>query len=155
MLRCGQMVMADALQRIRLGPDWRWLPEGAENEGYRKKYVEYLSIARLVSDAPSSPYGIHRIALTGQSTDESRRPVGTWFGPNTVAQVIRRLAAQDEDNDLSVQVALDNHIILDEIREASADEKTGKWSRPLLLFVPLRLGLTELNPIYFDDLKVR
>ena len=27
-----------------------------------------------------------QIALMGESTDD-RKPVGTWFGPNTVAQV--------------------------------------------------------------------
>ena len=32
-------------------------------------------------------------------------------------------------------------------------EGQGHW-QPLLLIIPLRLGLTEINPIYFDALKV-
>ncbi len=76
------------MSRLRLGRDWRWLPEGAENATYRAKYAAYLGVARLFADARSAPYSIHQIALMGQSTD-GRRQVGTWFGPNTVAQVIR------------------------------------------------------------------
>ena len=30
---------------------------------------------------------------------------------------------------------------------------TKEW-KPLLLIIPLRLGLSEINPIYFDHLKV-
>ena len=29
-----------------------------------------------------------------------------------------------------------------------------RW-KPLLLIIPLRLGLSEINPIYFEHLKVR
>ncbi len=61
---------------------------------------------------------------------------------------------------------MDNHLILEEIRRGS-EEPAGagasaqggqvpppsSWKKPLLLFVPLRLGLTELNPIYFGDVK--
>ncbi len=70
--------------------------------------------------------------------------------------LFRKLSSYNSE--LNVQVAMDNHLILDEIRRGSEDEAAegGKriWKRPLLLFIPLRLGLTELNPIYFADLKV-
>ena len=36
-------------------------------------------------DNKSAEYSIHQISLMGESVD--RKPVGTWFGPNTVAQV--------------------------------------------------------------------
>ena len=32
-------------------------------------------------------------------------------------------------------------------------EGGGNW-KPLLLIIPLRLGLTDINPIYFEALKV-
>ena len=32
-------------------------------------------------------------------------------------------------------------------------EVGGNW-KPLLLIIPLRLGLTDINPIYFEALKV-
>lgn len=37
--------------------------------------------------------------------------------------------------------------------EASSDPKESSW-RPLLLIIPLRLGLSEINPVYINSLKV-
>jgi cysteine protease ATG4 len=37
-------------------------------------------------DSPSRPFSIHRIAQTGLMFDKT---VGEWFGPATIAQVIR------------------------------------------------------------------
>ena len=71
-----------------------------------------------------------------------------------VVKVIRKLTAYDLSNDLAVHVALDNTIVIDDAKEAAADPDKKLW-RPLLLVVPLRLGLTDINPIYFADLKVR
>ena len=70
-----------------------------------------------------------------------------------VVKVIRKLTAYDLSNDLAVHVALDNTIVIDDAKEAAADPDKKQW-RPLLLVVPLRLGLTDINPIYFADLKV-
>ena len=64
------------------------------------------------------------------------------------------MTAYDLSNDLAVHVALDNTIVIDDVKEAAADPDKKQW-RPLLLVVPLRLGLTDINPIYFADLKVR
>ena len=83
----------------------------------------------------------------GEAADKK---VGTWFGPNTVAQVIKKLCKNFEA--LRVHVALDNTLIVDEIRE-ECKQTDDEW-KPLLLFVPLRLGLSEINPLYFSDLKV-
>ena len=69
-------------------------------------------------DIKSAQYSIHQIALMGESVDRflwfntcikpnmivpgpttriifCRKPVGTWFGPNTVAQVLRKLCLYD------------------------------------------------------------
>ena len=56
---------------------------------------------------------------------------------------------------------MDNMLIIDEVKEGSKVEVTSEakvnpgdpW-KPLLLFIPLRLGLSEINPVYFGDLKV-
>ena len=71
-----------------------------------------------------------------------------------LAKVLRKLAAYDPSNDLAIHVALDNTIVIDDAKEAAASAERKEW-RPLLLVVPLRLGLTDINPIYFPDLKVR
>ena len=72
-----------------------------------------------------------------------------------VVKVIRKLTAYDLSNELAVHVALDNTIVIDDAKEAAAADPDKRQWRPLLLVVPLRLGLTDINPIYFADLKVR
>ncbi len=74
----------------------------------------------------------------------------------------RRLSLLVDSPSLNVYVALDNMIVINDIKRGSSSSgdtgesegSVGKWTKPLLLFIPLRLGLTELNPIYFTDLKV-
>lgn len=78
MLRCGQMIVAQALVYIHLGRDWIWTSQTKERV--------YLNILQKIEDKRSAPYSIHQIALMGQSEGKS---IGEWFGPNTVAQVLR------------------------------------------------------------------
>lgn len=46
----------------------------------------YLKIISRFEDNRKSPFSIHQIALMGDSEDKR---VGEWFGPNTVAQVLK------------------------------------------------------------------
>lgn len=46
----------------------------------------YLKIVNRFEDSRKSPFSIHQIALMGDSEDKR---VGEWFGPNTVAQVLK------------------------------------------------------------------
>ncbi|KAL8595912.1 hypothetical protein ACOMHN_018224 [Nucella lapillus] len=199
MLRCGQMMLAHTILLRHLSRDWRWTP-GCRNE-------KYLKLLRMFQDKKASVYSIHQIASMGESEGKA---VGQWFGPNTIAQVLKRIVQYDEWSNINMYVALDNTVIEDEIREGcrkcsssgssstTSKEQTSatvngdgrdvavqRFSRfvndaspttdssttpdnnlcegprggdrcwqPLLLIVPLRLGLTDINPIYFDALKV-
>lgn len=78
MLRCGQMVLAQALVVLHLGRDWFWTPE--------TKDPTYLKILKKFEDIRQAPFSIHQIALMGASEGKE---VGQWFGPNTVAQVLK------------------------------------------------------------------
>lgn len=78
MLRCGQMVLAQALVSLHLGRDWLWDPQSKDQT--------YLKILKKFQDSRQAPYSIHQIALMGASLGKG---VGQWFGPNTVAQVLK------------------------------------------------------------------
>lgn len=146
MLRCGQMVLGQALISLHLGRDWLWEPDSRDKT--------YLEILRKFEDNRKAPFSIHQIASMGVSEGKD---IGQWFGPNTVAQVLKKLIKFDHGNSLVIHVALDNLVIISEIRDlcindTSSDITATKWN-PLLLIVPLRLGLSEINSIYADGLK--
>ncbi|KAH0945135.1 hypothetical protein HN011_002927 [Eciton burchellii] len=155
MLRCGQMVLAQALITLHLGKDWQWIPE--------TKNKTYLKILKRFEDKRASAFSIHQIALMGASEGKE---VGQWFGPNTIAQVLKKLVVYDEWSSLAIHVALDNTLIINDIlrqcrveggttAEADGDiplKAPSQW-KPLLLLIPLRLGLNEINPIYINGLK--
>lgn len=61
-----------------IGRDWLWDPDNRE--------IDYLKILRMFEDKRSAPYSIHQIALMGVSHGKQ---VGEWFGPNTIAQVLK------------------------------------------------------------------
>uniref|UniRef100_A0A1I8IN24 Cysteine protease n=1 Tax=Macrostomum lignano TaxID=282301 RepID=A0A1I8IN24_9PLAT len=113
MLRCGQMMLAEAIVRVKLGPSlalvWRNLHGRADG-----------------------------------------KPVGQWFGPNTVAQAIRKLSAFDQFANLLVHVALDNTVIIDDLKallRSSADSKA------LLAICAPPPGPVRPQPAYVPALK--
>jgi hypothetical protein len=102
-------------------------------------------------------------------------------------RISRRIAANEFDKQVNVHVAMDNTLVLKEIREfidymslimfhvirtfvfnigqlcqiksnirsgsnKSTDVST-KW-KPLVIIIPLRLGLSDVNTEYIDQLKV-
>ncbi|XP_064615876.1 cysteine protease ATG4B-like isoform X2 [Liolophura sinensis] len=187
MLRCGQMMLAEALVRRHLGKKWRWR-NGQKDDVYKQ-------LLRLFQDKKKSCFSIHQIAAMGVSEGKA---IGHWFGPNTVAQVLRKLAVYDEWGSLAIHVAMDNTVIEEDIRAICLcpdegqskdikveDKKTShgtnkrldknhpfanhktcsskdsalrsevtavRW-KPLLLIIPLRLGLSEINSVYIDSLR--
>ena len=61
-----------------LGRNWRWTPETKDST--------YCNILRRFEDRRAAPFSIHQIALMGASEGKD---VGQWFGPNTIAQVLK------------------------------------------------------------------
>lgn len=152
MLRCGQMILAQALICSHLGRDWRWDPE-------KHQPREYQRILHCFLDKKDSCYSIHQMAQMGVGEGKS---VGEWYGPNTVAQVLKKLALFDDWNSLSVYVSMDNTVVIEDIKKlcVRADasdlqlQSQGPldW-RPLLLVIPLRMGINSINPVYIQALK--
>ncbi|XP_015109306.1 cysteine protease ATG4A isoform X2 [Diachasma alloeum] len=156
MLRCGQMVLAQALVALHLGRDWQWTPQTRDST--------YLKILNKFEDKRTAPFSIHLIALMGASEGKE---VGQWFGPNTIAQVLKKLVVYDDWSSITIHVALDNTLIINDVLRqcrvegaAPAEELDGEeplrvssqW-KPLLLLIPLRLGLSDINPVYINGLK--
>ncbi|XP_070539087.1 cysteine protease ATG4B-like isoform X2 [Ptychodera flava] len=159
MLRCGQMILAHALICRHLGRDWRWKPNEHNSDTYTKILKSFL-------DRKDSCYSIHQIAQMGVSEGKG---IGQWYGPNTVAQVLRKLSLFDDWSSLAIHIAMDNTIVVDDIRKLctsalgkqkgstaaannGASNVQSPW-QPLVLFIPLRLGLSEINPLYIDTVK--
>ncbi|XP_069468731.1 cysteine protease ATG4A [Ambystoma mexicanum] len=166
MLRCGQMMLAQALICRHLGRDWQW-------EIHKKQPDKYCRILQCFLDRKDCCYSIHQMAQMGIGEGKL---IGEWFGPNTVAQVIKKLAVFDEWNSLAVYVSMDNTVVIEDIKKMCkcctpnrdmAQDSTlphcGAHSRcssgycaawkPLLLIVPLRLGINHINPVYINAFK--
>ncbi|XP_014005340.1 cysteine protease ATG4B isoform X1 [Salmo salar] len=173
MLRCGQMILGEALVCRHLGRDWRWV-RGQPPRG------EYIGILNAFLDKKDSYYSLHQIAQMGVGEGKS---IGQWYGPNTVAQVLKKLTVFDSWSRLAVHVAMDNTVVMKEIKQlcmpwldyggaacaeppgwmpthngclegacALAEEETALW-KPLVLLIPLRLGLSDINKAYIETLK--
>uniref|UniRef100_A0A6Q2YAZ8 Cysteine protease n=1 Tax=Esox lucius TaxID=8010 RepID=A0A6Q2YAZ8_ESOLU len=153
MLRCGQMILAQALVCSQLGRAWRWKADAGQPE-------EYQRILQCFLDRKDSCYSIHQMAQMGVGEGKS---VGEWYGPNTVAQVLKKLALFDDWNSLAVYVSMDNTVVIEDISKLSpvslcflkGMESRGSRlrPRPLLLVIPLRMGINHINPVYIQALK--
>uniref|UniRef100_A0A0N4ZMP5 Cysteine protease n=1 Tax=Parastrongyloides trichosuri TaxID=131310 RepID=A0A0N4ZMP5_PARTI len=146
MLRCGQMLLAQAIVDIKLGKDWIWdINSSAEN-------CDYIKILNLFQDDKTSNYSIHQIAQMGVSEGKC---VGEWLGPNTVSQVLKKLVFYDDWSDIRVHVAMDNVLIHDDVKKVAIVEKGDEsvWKN-LLIIIPLRLGLTYINRDYIPAIKM-
>ncbi|KHJ92902.1 peptidase family C54 [Oesophagostomum dentatum] len=194
MLRCAQMLLGEVLLRRHIGRDFEW-KEGEPPSG------DYERILRMFLDEKNALYSIHQIAQMGVSEGKS---VGEWFGPNTAAQVIKKLAVFDSWSGIAVHVALDNILVSSDVRtiatlappkdaiklitgkhqsslivfdehwvlifkfseekdvnesymtlvneSTTSEDQKCEW-RPLLLLVPLRLGLTSINRCYLPAIE--
>lgn len=79
MIRCGQMLLAEALKRIHIGRDWSWSRDTIDST--------YLNIVNRFEDQPDAPYSFHKISVTGQQ--EMAKKISDWFSPNEISQVLK------------------------------------------------------------------
>jgi len=90
------------------------------------------------------PFSVHRIALLGKQLGKN---IGEWFGPSTASQVIKALVEDYPAAQLSVHVVTDGVVYKNEVYKAV------KNNQSVLILVAIRLGIDNLNPIYYDALK--
>ncbi|KDN48512.1 hypothetical protein K437DRAFT_245502 [Tilletiaria anomala UBC 951] len=156
MLRTGQSLLANALVHVTFGRNWR-RPQSAadldEDAERRREYARYIRILTWFMDDPSPacPFSVHRMAREGKSLGKE---VGEWFGPSTAAGAIKRLVDECAEAKLGVVVATDGEIYLSHIKAASRIRgKKNTWERPVLILIGVRLGLSGVNPTYYESIK--
>lgn len=131
--RSAQMLAATCLVLLKLGRDFRL---------GKQTPVEFLSILSLFEDTPSAPIGIHALSLAGSRGDSNKKP-GDWLGPSTVSVALRGCINANVPWGLKC-VVCNNAIIYRDMLPANG---------PVLILLPLRLGLDSLNPSYISLLK--
>jgi len=114
-----------------------------------KKGSVVPQILRWFADTPEgeTPYSIHAIAKAGEKYGKA---IGQWFGPSTIANVLKELVPAHKPSNLSVYVSDDGAVYMDQATKIAAGEDH-MW-KPLLIVIPLRLGLDSINEIYYPSI---
>ncbi|KAF7289537.1 Cysteine protease [Mycena chlorophos] len=179
MIRTAQSLLANTLLVAHVGREWRRAPStqtrssfffsspnnthrrdtsstSASSEGTaeRTKHMTYVRLISWFMDSPDAPFGIHRLCLAGRDLGT---PVGTWFGPAVAANAIKTLVQAFPACGLGVSLAVDGGLYESTVFEASHSvyaQSSASWGdRPVLLLLGLRLGLDNVNPIYYSTIK--
>jgi len=164
MLRAGQMMLAEGLVRMNLGKDWTYETDKVKENSNSP----YWRLLNQIIDKRSSRYSIQAIAQMGVSEN---KPVGSWFGPTNICNVIRKLSEFDEQNNYKCHLAMGNTMIIEEIERlmvdvCEADDSNGEPSsasktnndskstwKPLIMLTSSRIGLEQVNPSNLNHLK--
>ncbi|CAG8585866.1 2692_t:CDS:10 [Cetraspora pellucida] len=154
MHRTGQSLLAQGFLWTLLGRDWR-----LHNPQTDSDILIYRKILRWFMDGPESEqyYSIHNIARTGIVLDKK---IGDWFGPATIAHVLKRLSLNHKECPLSIYVPTDNTIYRTEVINIAMVEHDNnllceqKAWKPILILLSIRLGTDRFNPSYSENLKI-
>ncbi|KAH9726447.1 cysteine protease ATG4a [Citrus sinensis] len=162
MLRSSQMLVAQALLFHRLGRPWR--------KPLQKPFDrEYVEILHLFGDSETSPFSIHNLLQAGKAYGLA---AGSWVGPYAMCRSWEALArcqraetglgcqslpmaiyvvSGDEDGERGGAPVV---CIDDASRHCSVFSKGQADWTPILLLVPLVLGLEKVNPRYIPTLRL-
>ncbi|KAA8894136.1 hypothetical protein FN846DRAFT_443007 [Sphaerosporella brunnea] len=140
MIRSGQCVLANALQILQYGREWRKSTPATLDE---------KALLSLFADTPSAPYSIHNFVSQGESRDIRS---GQWFGPTPTAQCIKALVDAHPTSSLRVHLTYEGGNVYNETFLSTAVGANGVFQSTLLL-VATRLGVDSINPVYWSALK--
>lgn len=137
MIRTGQSLLANTIQRIQLTRSFRITDE------LNDKYV-----VSLFKDTPNAPYSLHNFVQTGVNL--SNMKPGQWFGPSATSRSIQNLIQEYP------QCGIDNCIVSvssgdipkEEIDEIYFREMTSKT----LILLGIKLGIDSVNELYWKDI---
>ncbi|WVZ87726.1 hypothetical protein U9M48_034321 [Paspalum notatum var. saurae] len=163
MVRSSQMLVAQALIFHHLGRSWRKTPEKPYNP-------EYIGVLHLFGDSEACAFSIHNLLQAGKSYGLA---AGSWVGPYAMCRawqtLIRTNREQADSADGKENFPMALYVVsgdedgerggapvvcIDVAAQLCSDFNKGQstWS-PILLLVPLVLGLDKINPRYIPLLK--
>ncbi|KAL6734126.1 hypothetical protein Aduo_004699 [Ancylostoma duodenale] len=155
MIRTTQMALAQALVVNRMTRRWRYYGRKQSQRngvGHHDPFYDaQIEVLKLFEDCPSAPLGIHRLVEISSADDPSKNAVGRWYAPSEVISLMKRALRQSASpltSDLSLMLAVDGRVIV-----GDAERESRAWAKRLLLFVPLRLGTSSVNPVYHDHIR--
>ncbi|XP_020582696.1 cysteine protease ATG4B-like isoform X2 [Phalaenopsis equestris] len=161
MIRSSQMLVAQALLCHHLGRSWR--------KSQQKPYDrEYVGILHLFGDYEACPYSIHNLLKAGTAYGLS---AGSWVGPYAMCRTWETLVRANRDHGDHNQGRTTLPMVLYVISGDEDGERGGapvvcmdvairlssdigqSNGAPILLLVPLVLGLEKMNPRYIPLLR--
>ncbi|XP_057862571.1 cysteine protease ATG4B [Cryptomeria japonica] len=165
MLRSGQMLVAQALLSHHLGRSWR----KQMDKPFDREYIEILQcFGDSLSEA--CPFSIHNILEAGKS---SGLTAGSWLGPYALCRSLEALVRAGKERCITGKfncifpmavyvVSGDEYgehggapiLCIDDAVRLCAEWSNGQGEAqvPLLILVPLLLGVGKINPRYIPSL---
>ncbi|GAV29479.1 hypothetical protein PMKS-002980 [Pichia membranifaciens] len=146
MIRTSQSLLANALIALKLGRDWQFSSSSPED------LEQHWEIVEQFADVSEAAYSIQNYVLYAAKYC-GKRP-GEWFGPSNAAKSIQKLCEEKPSvSNLKVYISTDSgDIFEDEILKLSAESDTESFT-PILLLCGVRLGVQNINPLYWEFLK--
>ncbi|KAM1577562.1 hypothetical protein EV2_040694 [Malus domestica] len=161
MLRSSQMLVSQALLFHRLGRSWRRPLHKPLDEAY-------IEILYHFGDSETSTFSIHNLLQAGKAYDLA---AGSWVGPYAMCRTwetlvrCRREATDLDDQPLPMAVYIVSGdedgerggapvVCIEDASRHCLEFSRGQvdWT-PILLLVPLVLGLEKVNPRYIPSLR--
>jgi len=163
MVRSSQMLVAQALIFHHLGRSWRKPPEKPYNP-------DYIGVLHLFGDSEACAFSIHNLLQAGRNYGLA---AGSWVGPYAMCRAWQTLIRTNREQAGAVNGKENFPMILYVVSGDEDGERGGApvvcidvaaqlcsdfnkeqstWS-PILLLVPLVLGLDKINPRYIPLLK--
>ncbi|ODV87607.1 hypothetical protein CANARDRAFT_187588, partial [[Candida] arabinofermentans NRRL YB-2248] len=155
MIRTSQSLLANALLNLQVGRDWRY----TERSDLSVRDRKHCDIVSFFVDIPSAPFSIHNFVEQGVVC--SNKKPGEWFGPSAAARSIQELCENNFDKcKLKVYLTSSGDIYEDELLHLAKENEDSEIAgadvdhfNPVLILAGIRLGVKNVNRLYWDFLK--
>lgn len=137
MIRTSQSLLANTLMTLKLGRDWRYNDQVLDQG--------HWDIVNLFNDKVDCPLSVFKFVDFAR-LNCGKKP-GEWFGPSDAAKSISGLINNTQNYNLGLSVYLTSDS--GDIYEDELDFQT-----PILILSGIRLGIKNVNPIYWEFLKL-